>query len=140
MQRDREKDNANLERASLRKGTASMCDLPLGQRFETVVGRGEAVQVALLEEYIRCFRKVSRDTQHFNALLRCMHPSVELAFSTITPLFFEDALSVVDLLHPVMRVVCALYFKHLRRTWFALENDRLDKLYRKLADGEIKVV
>lgn len=96
--------------------------------------------VALLEEYIHCFRRVSLDSPSYaNALLRCMHLSVEMAFSTITPLFFDNAVSLVDFLHPVMRAVCALYFKHLRRTWFALENDRLDELYTKLADGEIKV-
>jgi hypothetical protein len=111
----------------------------LGRRFETVVGRGEAVLSALLEEYIHCFRKVSGNSRHQDALLRCMHTAVELAFSTIVPLVYPDAVSAAEDLHPVMRAVCALYLKHLRRSWFALENDRLDALYGILANGEIKV-
>ena len=109
------------------------------RRFETVVGRGDAVLSALFEEYIHCFRKVSGNSRHQNALLRCMHTAVELAFSTIVPLVYPNAVSAVEDLHPVMRAVCALYLKHLRRSWFALENDRLDALYRILANGEIKV-
>ena len=131
------------------EGMAGMCDAGLKpestsghrfcRRFETVVGRGDAVLSALFEEYIHCFRKVSGNSRHQNALLRCMHTAVELAFSTIVPLVYPNAVSAVEDLHPVMRAVCALYLKHLRRSWFALENDRLDALYRILANGEIKV-
>jgi len=104
----------------------------LGRRFETVVGRGEDVLSALLEEYIHCFRKLCGSPRHQHALLMCMHPAVQLAFSTIVPLVYPNAVSAVDDLHPVTRAVCALYLKHLRRSWFALENDRLDALYEKL--------
>ena len=62
-----------------------------------------------------------------------MHAAVGLAFSTIVPLFFHDAMSVLDDLHQVTKAVYAVYFKHLRMSWFALENDRLDEVYRKLA-------
>jgi len=56
----------------------------LGRRFETVVGRGEVVFSVLVEEYIQCFRKVLVNPRRQNALLVCMQPAVELAFSTIS--------------------------------------------------------
>tara|TARA_B110001450_G_scaffold187135_1_gene175200 strand:+ start:445 stop:639 length:195 start_codon:yes stop_codon:yes gene_type:complete len=62
-----------------------------------------------------------------------MHAAVGLAFSTTVPLFLHDALGVLDDLHPVTKAVCVLYFKHLRMSWFALENDKLDVVYKKLA-------
>jgi len=111
----------------------------LGRRLETVVGRGEVVLSVLVEEYIKCFRKVLGNPRRQNALLRCMQPAVELAFSTIVPLAYPNAVRAVEDMHPAVRAVCALYFKHLSESWFALENERLGALYRKLVGGKIKI-
>ena len=105
---------------------------PESLRFETAAGRENAVLFALMEEYIFCFRTIDNTSKHRRAVLKSMNTSIELAFSTIVPLLFCNAFESIDNLHPVMRVICTVYFRHLRVSWFALENDRLDTLYSKL--------
>ena len=60
-----------------------------------------------------------------------------LAHATVIPLVYEEALHAIQELHPVVRAVCLLYFKHLRHSWFSLENPVLEDMYGELCKCDL---
>lgn len=102
---------------------ASRCD---------VKERGPAVWNALLEEYIHCFNKSVQTLKHHRVLEQCLPIVLTIAHTTVIPILFPESLSVLSLLHQVECVVCMVFARHLRKTWFSLENERLDTLYAEL--------
>lgn len=101
----------------------------LCNRTERSRNRGDSIEAALVEEYFGCFSRARLTERQRKALQRCMESAVILAHATVIPILFTDALNEVPNLHPVIRAVCALFFQHLRHSWLALENPRVEEMY-----------
>ena len=85
-----------------------------------------------MEEYIHCFNNSVHTLKHRAILEQCLPTVLTIAHTTVIPILFPESLSVLSLLHQVECVVCMAFARHLRKTWFSLENERLDKLYVEL--------
>lgn len=105
---------------------------PLCNRTQSCRYRSSSIEDALVEEYLDCFSRTHLTEKQGHALLRCMESAVPLAHATVIPIIFQDALNNVQNLHPVIIAVCTHFFGHLRHSWFALENARVDEMYAHL--------
>lgn len=112
-------------------------DSAMCNRTETCRGRDDAIEAALIEEYFYCFSRAKLNEKQVHALRRCMDCAVILAHTTVIPLVFTEALNELQNLHPVVRAVCTLFFRHLRHSWFSLENPRVNRMYEELCRFEI---
>lgn len=112
----------------------------MSRRFDVAAGRGNALLVALTEEYVACFENLATTYERHKTLLLCMNDAIELAFATIVPMFLESALREIDTMHPVTIKVCRVFFIRLQKSWFALENSNVNLVCKHLheprSDGQ----
>lgn len=104
----------------------------LCKRTESARGRGGSVECALVDEYFDCFGKAQLNGKQAEALHRCLAPAVLLAQTTLMPMLFGETVAALSEMNPVIRAVCTYFLKHLRHSWLALENPRVDLLYAEL--------
>ena len=101
-------------------------------RTEASHGRGDAIEAALIDEYFACFSKTELTQKQNNALVYCMKPAVTLAHSTVMPLMYQEAVEHINEMNPIVRAVCALFFKYLMSSWFSIENPKIEETFREL--------
>lgn len=107
-------------------------DTSLCKRVEMSRGRYDAIFTGLVEEYLLCFSRENLTDRQVQALNRCIESAIILAHATTIPILFYDAVCQLQGLHPVILTVCAHFFRHLRHSWFSLENPLLDDMYKEI--------
>ena len=95
----------------------------------SVKERGPSIWNALLEEYAYYFNDAVHSSKHRRVLEQCAPIVLAIAHTTVIPILFPVSLSVLAYLERVECVVCMYFTRHLRTTWFSIENERLDVLY-----------